>query len=94
MATKALAVEEKIYGDAVTLKIARHVVWLRGDEDHGQDGGEFVTRLWRLITIADQVNLELLRSIYPGYVEAFEAVMRTSWGFEWLRKIATGWVDA
>jgi hypothetical protein len=90
MATKTAPVEERIYGNAVTLKIARHVMWLRGDEEHGQDGGDYVTRLWRLITVADQANLELLRSIHPGYVEAFEAAMRTSWGFEWLRKIATG----
>ncbi len=69
----------------VTLKIARHAIWLLGDHDNGEDGGGFITRLWSLMTVADETNLALLARIYPGYVEAFEAGMRTSWGLEWLR---------
>lgn len=69
----------------VDLKIAEHALWLVGDENNGLQPGSFVTRLWWLIAGADQANVELIRSIYPGYVEAFEAAMRTTWGLEWLR---------
>ena len=71
---------------AVDVRVARHALWLMGDQNLGEDGGDFATRLWRLLCCADQANLDLLRTLYPGMVEAFGVGMRTSWGPQWLRE--------
>lgn len=88
MASKFFARKASDRPTCVTVVIARQTVWLLGDETNGVQPGMFVTRLWRLMVYADQDNLELLRMVYPGYVEAFEAGMRTTWGLEWLRNKA------
>lgn len=73
---------------AVSIEVARAVLHYFGDDNLGIQAGQFVTRLVRLISIADEANRELLRQVYPEHVEAVRAVQSEHWGLDWLRKIA------
>jgi hypothetical protein len=78
-------------GAYVTTIIAQHVLWHLGDIwGPTRDGGHFVEALLQVFALADDENLEKLRENFPAYVQAWEAAQRTTWGLEWLRKVARG----
>lgn len=78
---------------AIPLDVARHVLNWFGDTNLGLDGGTYVNRLLALVSCADEVHFEQLRTIEPTYVYAFEAVSRKPWGLEWLRGVVKADLD-
>jgi len=79
---------------AVTLKVAREVLWHFGDTNLGMHGGHWVERLLWFLSACDEGNLERARSQWPEYTEAWEKATREPWGIDWLRRIVKDELDA
>jgi hypothetical protein len=71
----------------VTPAIARAVLWFYGYPPR-EDPGNFMGCLLGAIANADRENLELLRSGFPGPVEAVLAGREQTYGIDRLKKIA------
>lgn len=78
---------------AITLDVARAVLWHFGDHNLGLEPGHFVARLLVLASAADEENLEKLRVGWSEYIHAWESVARKPWGLDWLRGIVKDYLD-
>lgn len=50
--------------------VAAHLLWYFGAG--GYEPGGFIQQLLTLLARADAVNMQLLRSVYPDYVDGFQ----------------------
>lgn len=73
---------------ALSVMVARSVLWHFGDTNLGIEPGGFEASLIRTISKADMSNLEKLRLGFPEHVEAVRAIQHEHWGLDWVRNRA------
>lgn len=78
---------------AVSLEVARAVLYHYGDMNLGVEPGSFFRALLVAISRADLSNRELLSAGFPEYVAAVAAVKDEPWGLDWLRGIVKAELD-
>lgn len=86
--------ESKKAEPAVSVQVAKHVLWFFGDDLLGEEPGGFMRRLIDTIAHADTDNRKRLAEGFPQYVLAVNAGQREAWGIEWLRDIVKKALDA
>jgi len=79
--------------DKVTPVIARQVLWVFSDREHGQEPGGFFLSLLDAMCHADPENMARLELGFPGHTEAVLAAKYTTVGMDRLR-VRAGEPDA